>query len=122
MAKTNDLQNRTKQLAIDVVKFVSSFPPSSFSFVVGKQLIRCSTSVGANYRAARRGKSLPDFINKLKIVEEETDETIYFLEIIEECYPEHKPEIEPIKQEASEILAMIVASIRTSRSKALNSI
>jgi four helix bundle protein len=84
-----------------------------------KQLIRCSSSVGANYRAACRAKSLADFINKLKIVEEEADESIYFIELIEELDTSRRESLTPLKKEANELLSIIVASINTARNKKL---
>ncbi|HMG14644.1 MAG TPA: four helix bundle protein [Saprospiraceae bacterium] len=79
-----ELKLRTKRIGIEVIKLIDELPDKASSWVITKQIVRCSTSVGANYRAVCRAKSDADFINKLKIVEEETDETIYWLEIIEE--------------------------------------
>jgi four helix bundle protein len=83
------------------------------------QLIRCSSSVGANYRASQRAKSGADFINKLKIVEEEADESNFFLEIIHEITKLEKlnlnSEIEPLLKESNELVAIIVSSIKTAR-------
>ena len=76
------MKSRTKRFAIDTAKFCECLPPRMSMVAYSKQLIRSSSSVGANYRACR-AKSLADFINKLKIVEEEADESIYFLELIE---------------------------------------
>tara|TARA_R110002051_G_scaffold165130_3_gene235981 strand:+ start:43831 stop:44133 length:303 start_codon:yes stop_codon:yes gene_type:complete len=80
-----------------------------------RQLIRSSSSVGANYRASQRAKSTADFINKLKIVEEEIDESAYWLELFLEVDSERKKEIDKLYNEAKELLAIIVASIKTSR-------
>jgi four helix bundle protein len=79
-------------------------------------MIRSSTSTGANYRAACRGKSKADFINKMKIVEEEMDETMYWLEILASLLPDSKEMITPIWKEANELLTITVASIKTARS------
>lgn len=79
-------------------------------------MIRSSTSTGAYYRAACRGKSKADFINKMKIVEEEMDETMYWLEILASLLPDSKEMITPIWKEANELLAITVASIKTARS------
>ncbi|WP_372767892.1 four helix bundle protein [Lutibacter sp.] len=75
------------------------------------QLIRSSSSVGANYRASQRAKSTADFINKLKIVEEEVDESVYWLEIFEIIIQDNLEEIQILKKEGNEILAIMVASI-----------
>lgn len=73
------LRDRTKALALRVIKLVYSLPEDDASRVIGRQLLRCGTSVGANYRASMRAKSPADMVNKLKIVEEEADETGYWL-------------------------------------------
>lgn len=81
-----------------------------------RQVVRSSSSIGANYRAACRGKSKADFINKLKIVEEETDETVYFLDLLNEIQNgKNRNEYVKLMKEGSELLAIYVASIRTSR-------
>ncbi|WP_425637543.1 four helix bundle protein [Algoriphagus yeomjeoni] len=82
------------------------------------QLIRSSSSVAANYRAVCRAKSKADFINKLKIVEKEADESQFFLEVIDEINTdlELSPEIKRLIKEADELVAIVVASIKTSRS------
>lgn len=78
-------------------------------------MVDSGTSPGANYRAACRAKSSPDFINKLKIVEEELDETQYWLELVVGLLPEKRQEVAPIWKEADELLAIMVASIKTKR-------
>ncbi|OIP04465.1 MAG: four helix bundle protein, partial [Bacteroidetes bacterium CG2_30_32_10] len=86
-------------------------------WAIAKQIVRSSTSVGANYRAACRAKSTPDFINKLKIVEEEADETYYWLEILEESGLINTARVGLLKKEVNEILSIVVASIKTMRAK-----
>ena len=107
----------TKQVGIEVILLVNQFPNSIASRAISNQIIRSSTSVGANYRAACRAKSTADFINKLKIVEEEADETIYWLEIIEETNLYHSPKINELKKELNELLSIVVSSIKTLRNK-----
>ncbi|MFM7405461.1 MAG: four helix bundle protein [Cuspidothrix sp.] len=75
-------KTRTKQLALRVIRLVESLPTTKTADVIGKQLLRSATSVGANYRAACRAKSTADLIAKLSIVEEEADETLYWLELL----------------------------------------
>lgn len=77
-------KQRTKNLALRVIRLVESLPNTKTAHIIGKQLIRSATSVGANYRASCRAKSTADMINKLKIVEEETDETLYWMELLTE--------------------------------------
>ena len=108
---------RTKKLAVAIIKEVDKLPRSLVSEVIGKQLIRSGTSIGANYRAACRAKSTADMINKMKIVEEESDETEYWLELLVEAGVVPQSQIADIYKETDEILAMTIASIKTLRNR-----
>ena len=110
---STEFQDKTKRLGLHVIRFVEILPQNYTSRVIVNQILRCALSVDANYRAGCRAKSDKDFINKMKIVEEECDETIYWLEIIEESGLAKIEVVTPLKREAKEILAMIVASINT---------
>ncbi|MGV7107890.1 four helix bundle protein [Flavobacterium sp. U410] len=112
-----DMKSRTKKFTINCSLLCSKLPHTREFNAYVNQLIRCSSSVGANYRASQRAKSTADFINKLKIVEEEADESLFFLEIISEINTDKdlKTEIEYLLKEGNEILAIVVASIKTSR-------
>ena len=110
---STEFQDKSKRLGLHVIRFVEILPQNYTSRVIVNQILRCALSVGANYRAVCRAKSDKDFINKMKIVEEECDETIYWLEIIEESGLAKIEVVTPLKREAKEILAMIVASINT---------
>ena len=109
------LKDRTKRFAIDCWKLSTKFPVSREFNAYCNQLIRSSSSVGANYRAACRAKSDADFVNKLKIVEEETDESMYFLELFLEISDIEQNEIKRLHVEGNELLSIIVASIKTMR-------
>jgi four helix bundle protein len=111
-----DLKQRTFHFAVNTGKLIQALPYNAMNKAYGAQLIRCSSSVGANYRATRRAKSAPDFLNKLKIVEEECDESIYFLELLREFNSALITEINDLINEATELLKIIVASINTTRS------
>lgn len=115
----NDLIKRIKIFVISVLRLCEKLPKSEINNVLRNQLVRCATSVGANHRAACRAKSMADFINKLKIVEVEADETIYFLELLEELDTKNINEIEKLHLEANELLSIIVASIKTARNNQL---
>ena len=110
---------RTKKFAIDCWILCSKLPKTREYNAYVNQLIRCSSSVGANYRATQRAKSAPDFINKLKIVEEEADESHFFLELIQDITMIEQiglnSEIEFLIKEANEITAIIVSSLKTAR-------
>lgn len=110
-------KQRTKNLALRVIRLVESLPDTKTAHVIGKQLIRSSTSVGANYRASCRAKSTADMINKLKIVEEEADETQYWLELLIESELVKAEKLTELIKETNEITSMTVASIRTLRNR-----
>ncbi|MCE2612282.1 four helix bundle protein [Flavobacteriaceae bacterium D16] len=110
-----DLKIRTKRFAIACWRLCKNIPKSREYDAWARQLIRSSSSVGANYRASQRAKSTADFIYKLKIVEEEADESIYWLELFQEVLDPGRIEIKKLKQEANELLAIVVASIKTAR-------
>ena len=112
-----DLKKRTFLFVVVEGKLIQALPYNIINWVYFNQIIKSSSSIGANYRAARRAKSDADFLNKLKIVEEETDETIYFLELLFEFNPEHQENILSLINEGTEILKIIVASINTVREK-----
>lgn len=111
------LKRRTKQVGLEIIKLIDELPNKPSAWAIAKQIVRSSTSIGANYRAACRAKSAPDFINKLKIVEEEADETHYWLEILEESNLVLNERIGFIKKEVNEIVSIVVASIKTMRAK-----
>ncbi len=106
---------RTKQMALRVIKMTETLPKGVAASVIGKQILRSATSVGANYRAACRARSTADMIAKLKIVEEEADETLYWLELLIEADLMPASRLAPLMQEVNEIVAMTVASIKTLR-------
>jgi four helix bundle protein len=108
-------KERTKKFGLAVIRLVEDLPNTKTTDIIGRQILRSATSIGANYRAACRAKSTADMINKLKIVEEEADETLYWLELLQETSP--SPEIPVLAKEGNELLAMTVASIKTLRSR-----
>jgi four helix bundle protein len=113
----NDFKRRTRTFALRVIKLTEALPATRTSDVLGRQLLRSGTSVGANYRAACRARSPSDFIAKMKIVEEECDESMYWLELIVESGQMKPKLVENLNAEANEILAMVVASIKKVRPK-----
>lgn len=120
--RKEELQDRNKTFVFGVIDLIDQLPKTMSFSVFSRQLLRCSSSVGANYRAACRAKSTADFIHKLKIVEEEIDEAGYFLELIEyAAKPERFESINKLKIEANELLSIYVASIKTVKSKNLKS-
>lgn len=104
---------RQRQYVLNILRMIEELPKGYTYGVIGRQLTRCSTSVGANYRAACRAKSSADFINKLKIVEEEADECLYFMDLLTELKGTDLPLLKELIKEGDEILAMVVASVKT---------
>jgi len=112
-----NLKIRTKTLAINVGHLILMLPYNPVNKQYIAQIVRSSASVGANYRAAARAKSNPDFINKLKICEEEVDETQFWLELLVEFNINFREQIVPLYKECNELLSIFVASIKTVRKK-----
>jgi len=106
----NQLKQRTKQFALRVLKLVAALPKTIEGRAIANQLVRSGTSVGANYRAACRGRSKAEFIAKLGNVEEEADESAFWLEIIIEGNFLKKEQVENLLREANELVAITVAS------------
>ncbi|HEX8131045.1 MAG TPA: four helix bundle protein [Pyrinomonadaceae bacterium] len=111
-----EMKQRTRAFALRVIHLVEALPATRTADVVGKQLLRCGTSVGANYRASCRAKSPADFIAKMGIVEEEADETIYWIEMLIESGLIDKERVTGLLDEANQIVAIVVSSIKTARS------
>ncbi len=114
MDKT-ELKKRTQRFAVDIIKFIERLPPGRSVNMLSNQLLRSASSVGANYRSACKGKSTADFINKIIIVEEEADESIYWLELMEESGLIDPALITPLKKEANELTAIFTAIGKTTK-------
>ena len=111
----SDLKQRTKRFALDVIGFTEALPKDETSRILGRQLLRSGTSVAANYRSAKRAKSNADFISKMGIVEEEADESGYWIELLTEAGKVASSKSAALLQESSELVAIAVASINTAR-------
>ena len=109
--KPSDLKQRTKQFALSVIDLTESLPRNSTFMVLGRQLLRSGTSVGANYRAVCRARSAAVFAHKVGIVIEEADESAFWLELIMEKHP--SSEAAKLHKEADELTAIMVASRKT---------
>lgn len=110
-------KQRTRQVALRVIRVVESLPARKTADVIGRQLLRSGTSIGANYRAACRAKSSADMAAKLAIVEEEADESLYWLQLLVDSNLVSASKLGSLQQEIGEVLAMIVASIKTIRAR-----
>jgi len=110
-----EMKQRTKLFALGIIQLVESLPKERTAEVLGRQLLRSGTSVGSNYRSACRAKSIADFISKMGIVEEEADESLYWMELLIEAGIEVNMKMEALMKEAGELLSITVASIKTAR-------
>ena len=115
----NQMKKRTKEFAKDIIRLCRRLPGDREGKFIGNQIFRSGTSVAANYRAACRARSTAEFISKLSIVEEEADETLFWLEMINEMDIEQGVAIDSLMQENDQIIAIIVSSIKTSRRRKL---
>ena len=115
MAFINDLKSRTKKFALDVILFSRKLPRGEEFTVIKRQLIRSATSVAANYRATQRAKSKADFINKMGTTEEEADESLFWLECLDELATNEHAELNRLLKEANELTAILVASRKRAR-------
>ena len=113
----DDLEVRTKQFALEVIRLVGSLPKSKASDVLGYQILKSGTSIGANYREARRGQTHSDFIHKLAICEKEAAETEYWIELLAESGLAKGNSVEGLLQETRELLAIFVSSGKTAKSR-----
>ena len=115
MKNGEDLKLRTKRFAIDVIKLVESLPKNDTTKVIGGQLLRSGTSVGANYRSACRARSQADFISKITVVEEDADESQYWIELLVDTDHLSHNTSEKLHDEASQLTAIFTASGKTAK-------
>ncbi|MFN2107829.1 MAG: four helix bundle protein [Candidatus Promineifilaceae bacterium] len=111
------MKQRTKQFSVNVIGFCESLPDRYTARRIGDQLLRSGTSVGANYRAARRARSRKEFISKLGTVEEEADESLFWMELLVESDIVPRDKLVDLWKEGNEILSIIVATIKSAKSK-----
>ena len=117
MQSPEDLKVRTKRYAIRVIEFVNKIPRSIAGQVIEKQLVRCATSVGANYRSACRARSKAEFIAKLQITLEESDESLYWMELLKELRILSDAELVDLVAEGNELTAIFVTALKTARNR-----
>ncbi len=112
-----ELKSRTTAFALRVIRLAGALPRSQAAQVIGRQMLRAGTSVGANYRAACRARSRADFAAKMGIVEEEADEALYWLELLVQSGLVKLGRVEELMKEANEIVAIVTASRKTAQGK-----
>lgn len=117
--KSEELKLRTKRFAIEICKLAECLPKTKIAEIIGNQLIRSGTSIGANYRSACRARSHSEFIAKMGVVVEEADETIYWLELLSELHLAPHSNIEGMLNEANELTAIFSSSHKTAKNNKL---
>jgi four helix bundle protein len=113
--KSEEMKARTRAFALRVIRLAESLPNTPTAKVIRNQMLRCGPSVGANYRAACRAKSRPDFVSKMGTVEEEADETIYWMELLIDAEIVKRARIADLLDEADQILSIVISSIKTAK-------
>jgi four helix bundle protein len=113
--RTVELQKRTTSFALRILRLFRSLPNCPEARIIGHQLLRSGASVAANYRAACRARSRPDFLHKLGIVEEESDESVFWLEFLADAGLVHRERLDPLINEARQLTAIFVSSRRTAK-------
>jgi len=117
LKRSEQLKKRTKEFALRVIRLFKAIPRGEEARIIGRQVLRSGTSIGANYRAACRARTSKEFVAKIRIVVEEADETVYWLELLVEAAIIVKGRLESLYKEANELLAIFAASQRTAESR-----
>ncbi len=118
---SDELKQRTKNFSIRVINLIRTLPNNKIGYVLGNQLLRSATSIGANYRAACRSRSKAEFISKIRVVEEESDESVYWIELIKESNLFNENRLSEILKEANELTAIFTSIGKTSKMNLSNS-
>ena len=113
---TEQLKERTKHFGLNVIRLLDTLPPNRTANMISNQLLRSATSVGANYRAACRARSKPDFVSKMGIAIEEADESLFWMEMLVEANLVPQGGLSDLIREANELIAIFTASVKTARS------
>jgi four helix bundle protein len=111
----HDLRKRTKQFALRIIKLYASLPKTTEAQILGKQVVRSGTSVGAHYREAKRARSTAEFISKVEVALQELDETIYWLELLCESEIVAETRLSSLRDEAEQLMKILVTSAKTAK-------
>jgi four helix bundle protein len=112
---SEEMKTRTKVFTLRVIRLCESLPVTPTAKMIRNQLLRCGSSVGANYRAACRARSKADFVSKMGIVEEEADETVYWMELLVDADIVERSRVADLLDEANQILSIVISSIKTAK-------
>ncbi|MBS1657261.1 MAG: four helix bundle protein [Bacteroidetes bacterium] len=112
-----ELQARCRRFAIEIILLVRKFPKTVDGYVLGRQLCKSGTAIGANYQSSRRAKSHADFVSKIKVSEEEADESVYWLDLVNETKLIESSKVSELLREAKELTAIFTAASKTAKSR-----
>ena len=112
-----ELEKRTKDFALRIIKLVAELPKNKIADVIGYQLLKSGTSIGANYREANRAASRADFVHKINIVEKEASETLYWLELLAESGIFNVQKLSPLMEECDQLIAIFTSAGKTAKQK-----
>ena len=115
--EVKDLKRRVKSFALRIIKLYGALPKSVEAQVIGKQVLRSGTSVGAHYYEAQRARSLPDFVSKIEVGLQELEETVYWLELLAEAEIVHTERLKLLREEAEELTAVLVTVVKHAKAK-----
>lgn len=115
--KVIDLKIRTKSFALRIIRLYSALPKTTEAQVIGKQILRSGTSVGAQYAEARRARSTAEFVSKIESGLQELEETVYWIELLIDAKIVTVGKMQNLQQEAEELMSILVASVKTAKSR-----
>ncbi len=115
VGEKTDLKKRTKAFALRIVRLYTALPKTTVAQVLGKQVLRSGTSVGAHHREASRARSTAEFISKLEVAIQELDETLYWLDLLEEAAIVRTGQLTDLRAEAEELISIFVSSVKTAK-------
>jgi four helix bundle protein len=116
-SEERNLKERTRQFALSIIRLYASLPKTTVAQIIGKQLLRSGTSVGAHYRESQRAKSIPDFISKIEGALQELEETAYWLDLLGDTGIASSDRLRPLAAEANELTAILVAAAKTAKKR-----
>jgi four helix bundle protein len=119
MMTHDDMRARTKAFAVRVIRMTTALPPGKASDVLGRQVLKSGTSIGANYREAHRASSRKQFISMMEIAQREADETLYWLELIDAAGLIPSQRLGPLMAEGKELLAILTSTVVSAKKRAI---
>ncbi len=115
-----DMRRRTKEFAVRIIRLYKALPKTNEARILGYQVLRSGTSIGANFREGIRARSSAEFVSKMETALQELEETMYWLELLQEIGAVQAPRLERLMKEADELISILVSSVKTVKARHLN--